>query len=268
MRLSPGLPRWAPALAGVGFLVIAAPVFALVWRAPWSMLGSLLASRPALSALRLSLITSLGATVACLVIGVPAALVLSRANGPAASVARAIMLIPLVLPPMVSGLAMLLLLGRRGLVGGPLAQLTGYALPFTTPAVIVAQTFVALPFLIVSAEGSLRAAGLEFERAAASLGARPTRVLRTVTLPLLAPALRGGTVLCFARALGEFGATALFAGNLPGVTQTMPLSIYTAFNGSDIGQDVATALSLVLIGVSLVLLIASGTMGRVRAGHG
>ncbi len=265
MNLARGLPRWAPLLAAVGFLVIAAPVLALTWRAPWGDLPALLASPPALSALGLSLVTSLAATALCLVIGVPTALVLARANGPVAGVVRAIMLIPLVLPPMVSGLALLLLLGRRGLAGGPLATFTGHTLPFTTVAVVVAQTFVALPFLIVSAESALRTKGQAYERAAASLGAKPGHVLRTVTLPLLLPALRSGTVLCFARALGEFGATAMFAGNLPGTTQTLPLAIYTAFNGSGVGQDVAIALSLVLVFVSLVLLVASGTIGRTEA---
>jgi len=265
--LSPGLPRWALPLAAAGLLVVAAPVLALASRAPWGNLPALLTSGPALSALGLSMTTALAATALCLLLGVPAALVLARTTGRLADILRAVMLVPLVLPPMVSGLALLLLLGRRGVLGQPLADLTGHTLPFTTPAVVVAQTFVALPFLIVSAEGALRTSGQAYERTAASLGARPARVLRTVTLPLLAPALRAGTVLCFARALGEFGATALFAGNLPGVTQTMPLAIYTAFNGSGVGQDVAVALSVLLVVVALVLLVASGLVGRSGARH-
>lgn len=267
MTISPGLPRWALPVAAFGLLVVAAPVLALAWRAPWGGLGPLLGSGPALSALGLSMVTALAATAICLVIGVPVALALARTRGRLASTLRAVMLVPLVLPPMVSGLALLLLLGRRGVLGEPLAALTGYTLPFTTPAVVVAQTFVALPFLVVSMEGALRSTGQAYELAAASLGARPTYVLRTVTIPLIAPALRSGTALCFARALGEFGATALFAGNLPGVTQTMPLAIYTAFNGSGIGQDVAVALSLLLVVVALVLLALSGMMGRADTRH-
>jgi len=260
--VAPGLPRWALVLAGVGLLVIAGPMLALVLRAPWATLPSLLVSHTALSALGLSLATALAATIGCLIIGLPTALVLARTNSRLGGVLRAVFLVPLVLPPMVSGLALLLLLGRRGLAGQPLAALTGVTLPFTTTAVVIAQTFVALPFLVVTAEGALRAAGQDYERTAASLGARPGRVLRTVTLPLLMPALRTGVVLCFARALGEFGATALFAGNLPGVTQTMPLAIYQAFNGAGVGQDVALAMSLLLVVVALLLLGVSGLVGR------
>ena len=260
-----GLPAWAFGLAGLGLLVIALPVLALLIRADWPDLGADLASAGAVSALRLSLGTALVATLACALLGVPLALVLARGRGRWTGLVRAVVLVPLVLPPLVGGLALLMLLGRRGLLGGPIAQATGLSLPFTTAAVVVAQTFVALPFLVVSVEGALRGLDPGYARTAASLGASPSRVFWTVTLPLLGPALRAGIVLSFARALGEFGATALFAGNLPGTTQTMPLAIYTAFNGAGVSQGAATALAVLLIVCSLVLLVASGQLGRGRA---
>jgi len=249
-------------LAAGGLLVVALPVFALLIRADWPHLGVDLASSGASSALRLSLVTALLATAACVVLGVPLALVLARGHGLWTALLRAVVLIPLVLPPLVGGLALLMLLGRRGLLGGPLAEATGFSLPFTTAAVVVAQTFVALPFLVISVEGALRGLDPGFARTAASLGASPSRVFWTVTAPLLRPALRAGIVLSFARALGEFGATALFAGNLPQTTQTMPLAIYSAFSGAGVSQGAATALAVLLVGCSLVLLVASGQLGR------
>jgi len=258
MRTEAGLPAGAVVLAGGGFLAVGLPVLALVLRAPWTALPTTLASPTALQALGLSFGTALPATLACVVVGLPLALVLSRGRGWAVSLLRAVVLIPLVLPPLVGGLALLLLLGRSGLLGGPLAAATGFSLPFTTAAVVVAQTFVALPFLVVSVEGALRSLDDGYARTAASLGASPWRAFTTVTLPQLAPALRNGVVLSFARALGEFGATSLFAGNLPGLTQTMPLAIYSAFNDATVGQDTATALAVLLVACALVLLVASG----------
>jgi molybdate transport system permease protein len=255
-------------LALVGLVFVVGPVAALLVQADWPRLPAALATPAALSALGLTLVTALVSTAACVLLGLPAALALARCPPRAATWLRAVGLAPLVLPPMVSGVALLYWLGRRGLLGRVLA-LGGITLPFTTAAVVVAQTFVALPFLVVSAEGALRAVGDGYARAAASLGAAPSRVFATVTWPLLAPALRGGVVLCFARALGEFGATALFAGNLPGHTQTMPLAIYTAFNGGGVGQDVAVALSVVLIAVSIALLAGSGALApRAEGGRG
>jgi len=265
-RRSEGLPAWLVAVAGVGLLVVGLPVLALVVRADWGHLGADLVSSGTWTALRLSLVTAAPATVACVLLGVPLAQVIARGRGPVAGVLRAIVLIPLVLPPLVGGLALLLLLGRHGLLGGPIATATGVALPFTTAAVVVAQTFVALPFLVITVEGALRGLDPGYARAAASLGAGPSRVFWTVTLPQVAPALRAGVVLSFARALGEFGATALFAGNLPGTTQTMPLAIYAAFNGTGVSQGAATALALVLVACSVVLLVASGQLGA-RAGR-
>ena len=202
------------------------------------------------------------ATGLCLVVGVPLALVLARSGGRAAQVLRTLVLVPLVLPPMVGGLALLSLLGRAGLVGGPVHAATGWSLPYTTAAVVVAQTFVALPFLVVTLEGALRSRGLAEEQVAASLGARPGHVLTHVTLPAVAPALLNGTALTWARAVGEFGATALFAGNLEGTTRTVPLAIYTAFASAGVTQGSAVALSVLLLVVCVVLVLGLGRLRR------
>jgi len=250
----PGL-LWLPAALAAGLLVL--PVVALVVRADWSTLPADIATPAALDALRLSLTTSIASTVACLVLGVPLAVVLARAQGWSADVLRALVTLPLVLPPTVGGIALLYLLGRRGLVGQSLDTWFGITVPFTTAAVVIAQTFVAMPFLVLSVEGSLRTAGRRFDVVAASLGAGPWTVLRRITIPLVMPGLVSGTVLCFARALGEFGATALFAGNSPGVTQTMPLAIYSAFNGAGVTQGTAVALSLLLVFAAVAVLLAA-----------
>jgi len=254
-----GLPPWVFAIAGLSLIFVAGPVLALLIRADWHTLPSALASPIALQALGLTALTATTATVVCVILGVPTALFLSRCRPRTASILRAVGLIPLVLPPMVSGVALLYWLGRRGLAGQFLS-LMGVSIPFTTVAVVIAQTFVAWPFLVVTVEAALRSSPPQLERVAGSLGASPSRVFWTITLPMLAPALRGGIVLCFARAVGEFGATALFAGNLPGRTQTMPLAIYTAFNGGTANQNVAVALSVVLVVVAVFLLAASGRM--------
>jgi molybdate transport system permease protein len=188
------------------------------------------------------------------ILGVPLALVIARSPQWLAAILRTLTTLPLILPPLVGGIALLSLLGRGGMFGGALSA-AGIQIPFTTVAVVIAQVFVALPFLVISAEGALRTAGTGHELVAASLGAGRFTVFRRVTLPLVAPGLVAGTVLCFARALGEFGATALFAGNAPGVTRTMPLAIYTAFNGAGVQEDTAIALSLLLIMVAVAVLL-------------
>lgn len=241
-----------PALVGLALLVV--PLAALVARVEWSTLWSDITSPEALSALGLSLATGLTATAVCVVLGVPLALLISRSGSRTAAALRAIVTVPLVLPPMVGGVALLFLFGRTSLVGGILGE-WGVRIPFTTTAVVLAQTFVALPFLVLALEGSLRAAGVGYEQAAAGLGAGRWRILARVTLPLAAPGLVAGIVLCFARAIGEFGATALFAGNAPGVTQTMPLAIYTAFNGAGVSQGTAVALSLMLLVTAIGVLL-------------
>ncbi len=249
-----GIPRalYLPAILGLALLVL--PILGLVLRADWPRVPAAITSPEALSALGLSLQTASTATALCFVLGVPLALLIARAGPRLAGLLRAITTVPLVMPPLVGGIALLYLLGRNGLVGGALDLAFGIRIPFTTAAVVIAQSFVALPFLVISVEGALRTAGTRFETVAATLGAGRWTVFRRVTLPLVLPGLIAGTVLCFARALGEFGATALFAGNAPGVTRTMPLAIYTAFNGAGVSQDSAVALSLLLVVVAIVIL--------------
>jgi len=241
-----------PAVFGLALLVV--PLTALVGRVQWSTLWADVTSPAALSALALSVQTGVLATAVCVVIGVPLALLIARAGARSAALLRAFVTVPLVLPPMVGGVALLFLFGRSGWLGPTLAG-WGIQIPFTTTAVVLAQTFVALPFLVLALEGSLRATGVGYEQTAAALGAGRWRILWRVTLPLAAPGLVAGVVLCFARAVGEFGATALFAGNAPGVTQTMPLAIYTAFNGAGVTQGTAVALSLLLLVTAITVLL-------------
>lgn len=249
-----GLPPavLVPALIGAATLLL--PLAALLLRVDWALVPQTLRAPETLSALGLSLATATIATILCIVLGVPLALVIARAAGTLATVLRALTTLPLVLPPLVGGLALLTLLGRGGFLGDWLAEM-GVRIPFTTAAVVIAQTFVALPFLVISVEGALRGLDLGYERTAESLGARPWTVLHRVILPLLTPSLIAGAILCFTRALGEFGATALFAGNAAGTTRTMPLAIYTAFNGAGVTQDTAITLSLLLVLVAIVALL-------------
>ena len=248
-----GLPRWVILPAALGALLVVLPVASLLTRVDVGSLGPLLTSPGARDALWLSLRTSVVATVLCVALGVPLALLLARASFPGRRVVRALLLLPLVLPPVVGGLALLTLLGRSGVLGGAL-EMVGVRVPFTTAAVVLAQAFVALPFQVLTLDGALRSHDTAHEDVAATLGARPTRVLLRVTLPALAPALISGTVLAFARALGEFGATITFAGALQGVTQTLPLEIYLQ-RSSD--PDAAVALSLVLVVVALTIIVAA-----------
>lgn len=248
------VPRllFIPAVIGVLFLLL--PLVALFAKADWSSLPAAITSRQAVQALTLSLKTGIAATVVCLILGIPMAMVLARFEGRWILPLRGLVTLPLVLPPMVGGIALLYLLGRNGLVGNYVKSVFGQ-IPFTTGAVVIAEAFVSLPFLVLSLEGSLRTAGTRYEVVAATLGAGRWTVFRRVTLPLVGPGLIAATVLCFARALGEFGATALFAGNSPGITQTMPLAIYAAFNGAGVDQDAAIAMSLLLVLVSAVILV-------------
>lgn len=248
------LPRglYIPAVGALALLVL--PIVGLISRVHWATFWSDLLSPAALGALGLSLGTGAVATLICLVLGVPFAVIIARSSMRVAAVLRTIVLIPLVLPPLVGGLALISLLGRSGLIGQPIYEATGFSLPYTTPAVVVAQTFVSMPFLVITLEGAIRTSGISHEQIASTLGAGRWRVLTRVTLPLILPGLVGGTVLCFARAIGEFGATALFAGNAEGVTRTMPLAIYTAFNGVGVTQDSAVALSLLLLVCAVVII--------------
>lgn len=249
------IPRalYVPAALGLALLLL--PILGLILRADWATVPTAITSPEAVSALALSLQTSLAATALCLLLGIPLALLIARSGARLAGILRALTTLPLVMPPLVGGMALLYLLGRAGLVGGFLDLALGIRIPFSTAAVVIAQSFVALPFLVISVEGALRTSGTRYETVAATLGAGRWRVFRRITLPLVLPGLLAGTMLCFARALGEFGATALFAGNAPGVTRTMPLAIYTAFNGAGVSQESAVALSLLLIAVAIVILL-------------
>lgn len=244
-------PLAVPAAIAVGFMLL--PLLAMVLRAPWRDLPRILVDSQALQALRLSLATASIATALSLVLGVPLAWVLAKGTFRGVALLRALVTLPLVLPPVVGGVALLLAFGRLGLVGRYLDLWAGLTLPFTTAGVVIAETFVAMPFLVVTVEGALRSADLGLEEAAATLGSGRFATFRRVTLPLIAPSLVAGGVLCWARALGEFGATITFAGNLPGVTQTMPLAVYRAFETT---PESAVALSLVLLAVSVAVLAA------------
>jgi molybdate transport system permease protein len=239
-----------PAALGVAFLVL--PVIGLLVRAPWRGLPQRLTADAVLTPLRLSLVTATLATALCLILGVPLAWLLARSRIRGRRLLRALVTVPLVLPPVVGGVALLLVLGRRGLVGSWLESWFGVSLPFTTAAVVLAEAFVALPFLVLSVEGALRSSDPRFEEAAATLGASRWLTFRRVTLPLIAPGIAAGTVLCWARALGEFGATITFAGNFPGTTRTMPLAVYLALESD---PEAAVALSLVLLAVSIAVLL-------------
>jgi molybdate transport system permease protein len=243
-------PLAAPATVAVAFLLL--PLAGLLVRAPWRSLDRVLGEGQVLDALRLSLICASTATVVSLLFGVPLAWVLARARFRGRGLLRALVTLPLVLPPVVGGVALLLAFGRRGIVGHYLDSWFGFTLPFTTLGVVVAETFVAMPFLIVTVEGAFRSADRGYEEAAATLGASRLTVFRRVTLPLIAPSLVAGSVLCWARALGEFGATITFAGNFPGRTQTMPIAVYLALERD---PEAAIALSLVLLAVSVAVLV-------------
>jgi molybdate transport system permease protein len=238
-------------LLGLLFLVL--PVLGLLVKAPWTTLPGRLAEPAVLAALRLSLLTATLATALCLVLGVPLAWLLARADFAGRRVVRALVTVPLVLPPVVGGVALLLVFGRRGLIGGWLDSTFGITLPFSTAGVVLAEAFVAMPFLIIAVEGALRGADIRYEEAAASLGAGRWTTFTQVTLPLVAPGIAAGAVLCWARALGEFGATITFAGNYPGRTQTMPLAVYLAL---ETDLQAAIVLSLILLTVSVVILAA------------
>ncbi|WP_433274567.1 molybdate ABC transporter permease subunit [Actinosynnema sp. CS-041913] len=238
-----------PAVLGLVFLLV--PLAGLLIRAPWATVPGKLFSAEVGEALRLSLVCASLATVVCLVLGVPLAWLLARSDLPGRGFLRALVTVPLVLPPVVGGVALLLVLGRRGLVGQYLDAWFGVALPFSTAGVVVAEAFVAMPFLVISVEGALRAADPRYEEAAATLGASRWLAFRRVTLPSVLPGVVAGAVLCWARALGEFGATITFAGNFPGETTTMPLAVYLALETE---PDAAIVLSIVLLLVSVGVL--------------
>ncbi len=249
-------------LAAVAALFFVLPLTGLVIRAPWSSMTSVITSSTSLDALWLTLLASLATTALALAFGFPLALLLARGRFRGKALLRGLTTLPMVLPPVVGGIALLLAYGRRGLIGQPLNSELGLSLPFTTAGVIVAEAFVAMPFFVITVESGLRSMNTRLEDAARNLGASGLTVFRRVTLPLIAPSLLAGGVLTWSRAVGEFGATITFAGNLPGVTQTAPLAIYISQSSGQLDQ--AIALSLVLVVVSLAVMI--GTRDRSRGG--
>ena len=250
-----GLPLLVIVGAGLALALLVLPLVALVLRAPWDRVVEIVTGEVVGPALALSLGTAALATLISLLLGGPLAVVLARSHGwPVVPrrLLRAAITIPLVLPPVVGGIALLLLLGRSGVLGGVLGEL-GIGIPYTTGAVVIAQVFVAMPFLVFAAEGALLSADRRTELAAATLGASRAQVFRLVTLPLVGPGVAAGAVLCFARALGEFGATITFAGSLPGVTRTLPIASYLALQSD---PDAAIVLALVLLAVALAVILA------------
>jgi len=245
------LPAGALILAGLGAAFFLLPMLGLVARTPWSTAWDELRSPEVLTALRLSLVCSLSATALAVVLGLPLAWVQARLHFPGRALLRGLTTLPIVLPPVVGGVALLLAFGRRGLVGQWLEGF-GITLPFTTAGAVLAETFVAMPFFVLTIEGALLGVDRRLEGAARTLGARPWTVFWRVTLPLIRPALLAGAVLCWARALGEFGATIMFAGNFPGRTQTIPLAVYVALESR---PEAGIVLSLLLLVVSLALLV-------------
>ncbi|QXE38541.1 ABC transporter permease [Streptomyces sp. GMY02] len=240
-----------PALLAIAFLLL--PLIGILARTSWADIGTHLTSPEVVQALKLSLLVSFCSLGLSLVLGVPLAWLLARVPFPGKVLVRTLVLLPMVLPPTVGGVALLLGFGRRGLLGPWLEETFGLTLPFHTSGAVVASTFVAMPFLIISLEGTLAGLRPAYEETAASLGAPPLRVFLTVTLPMVAPGLAAGAALTWARALGEFGATITFAGNLPGTTQTLPLQVYLLLQDS---PEAATSVSLLLLAIAMGVLIA------------
>ena len=239
-----------PAALATALLVV--PLAAMVAAVDWAGLGDELRSEPLREALRLSLATSTAAMLICLVLGLPLAWVLARVDFAGRGLLRALITVPLVLPPVVAGIALRTAFGRTGVIGEPLLELTGFSFPFTTWGVVLAHTFVSMPFVVIAIEGALRSANKEYDAAAATLGASRWTAFRRVTVPLAMPGILAGMVLGWARSLGEFGATITFNGNYPGTTQTMPTLIYVTRQAD---QDAALALSLVMLMVSIGVLL-------------
>jgi molybdate transport system permease protein len=250
-RARPPVGLLIPAVLALALIVV--PLIGLLQRAPWSNLGDQLSSHSLRQALALSLRVSLSAVALSAVLGVPLAWILARTSFPGRRLVRALVTVPLVLPPVVGGVALLYGFGRRGFAGHVLQRLTGITLPFTTNGAILAETFVAMPFLIIVVEAGFRQVDVRYEEAAATLGAGPWRRFWRVTIPLVFPSLAAGAALAWARALGEFGATITFAGNLQGRTQTLPLAVYVALETT---PDLAIVMSLILLAISLVVLVA------------
>jgi molybdate transport system permease protein len=256
---------WVPAGIALAFLIL--PLIALIAQVPWGDIGDVVAESGVVQSLALSLGAGAAATFFCVILGVPLAWVLARSvewNPALRRLFRALVVVPLVLPPVVGGIALVLLLGRTGVIGGPLNALFGIQIPFTTPAVIISETFVALPFMVLAVEGALRGVDRRLEDAAETLGASRWRIFRRISLPLIAPGVAAGAVLAFARALGEFGATITFAGDFPGVTRTMPIAAYIALE-SDPGAAYVIALILLIVAVGVLFALRDRWIGGLTA---
>lgn len=252
------VPRWLFVPAGLGIVFLLLPIIGLISQISWSNFPALIFADTAIDALRLSIRTSATATAIVVAIGIPLSMILAWTDFPGKKLLRALLLLPLVLPPVVSGIALLQAFGRRGLIGSQF-EAFGIEIAFTTVAVVISQVFISLPFMVVTLEGALNTAGRSYQTVAMSLGASPTRTLWRVSVPMMTPAIMSGGILAFARSLGEFGATSIFAGSRQGVTRTLPVEIYLQ---REIDPDSAIALSLLLIISSIV--IVGAVYGRVR----
>ena len=239
--------------AALAAVLLVVPLVTLVADTPWADLPDQLADPRVRDALWLTTATSLATVVACLALGTPLAWLLARVDFRGRALLRAVLAVPLVLPPVVAGVALVTALGRNGLIGSVLRDATGLTIPYTTGAVVIAHTFVSMPFYVLALEGALRASGERYDVVAATLGADRWTTFRRVTLPLAVPGLLAGSVLAWARSLGEFGATITFAGNYPGTTQTMPTLIYSALQSD---PEVARTLSMILLVLSIAILAA------------
>ena len=246
-------PVFVKILAAIGLLFLVAPILGILSRVQWLDLWSQLTDPAVRDALVLSAWTSSATTVIAVVVGVPLALMLARGHGRPAGLVRAFVVLPLVLPPVISGVALLALLGRNGLIGAGINTWFGFTIPFTQVAVVIAQLFVALPFLVITVEGALRTRGRHLEQAARTLGASESRIIWSVTIPAVRTAIIAGAALCWARALGEFGATVTFAGSFPGVTQTLPIEVYYSLVTQ---PDRAIAISVLMIAICVVVLVS------------
>lgn len=265
-QLGARVPRLVVSLGVVGAALFVVPLAGLLWRAPWQDAWTELVRPEIREALRLSLVCSLSATILSALLGLPLAWLLARVDFRGRALLRGVILLPIVLPPVVGGIALLVAFGRRGLIGSWLDAAFGITLPFQTSGAVLAETFVAMPFFVLTMEGALRGLDVRLEDAARTLGARPWTVLLRITLPLLGPSLAAGAIVCWARALGEFGATITFAGNFPGRTQTLPLAVYVLLETRPEAAFLASALLLVVSLCVLVLLrrqwLGPGTLAR------
>ncbi|MBT68875.1 MAG: molybdate ABC transporter permease subunit [Acidimicrobiaceae bacterium] len=246
------IPKTVVLFATIAILFLLSPLIGLLQRMPWSGLADLLGSDVVLDAFLLSLLVSFSAALAVLVFGIPIAWFLARSNFPFMKLLRAIVLLPMVLPPVVGGTALLFAFGRQGFLGKWLSDWFGLTLPFTTAGSVVAAVFVSMPFFVVAVESAFRSINEDLEKTAETLGASPPKIFLRITLPRIFPSIIAGLALSWARALGEFGATITFAGNMPGETQTLPLAIFLALETK---PEAALALSLVMIVTSLAILI-------------